>query len=125
MSFDALSKSFIRKIAPSRAADFVLVSQKSRFLETEVSRLASNRLSNDHVIKEVDLQNSCPRGDSFGESQIRIGRTHGARGVVVHQCETERRMRDWRPQDFSRVRNGFVHGALGNVYPGDATELGI
>jgi hypothetical protein len=47
------------------ACDFVLVSQKSSFLEIEVSRLASNRLSHDHVIREVDLQNSCTRGASL------------------------------------------------------------
>src|ERR1700757_3908467 len=38
------------KATPSRAAAFVLVSQKSSFLETEVSRLASNRLTHDHVV---------------------------------------------------------------------------
>ena len=36
---------------------------------------ASNRLSHDHVIKEVDLQNSCTGYDSLGDLQIRFGRT--------------------------------------------------
>jgi hypothetical protein len=35
---------------------FALASQKSCFLEAEVSRPAGNHLSNDQVIKEVDLQ---------------------------------------------------------------------
>jgi len=38
---------------------FALASQKSCFLEAEVSQPASNRLSHDHVIKELDLENSC------------------------------------------------------------------
>jgi hypothetical protein len=40
------------------SVDFVLTSQKSRFLETVVPQATSNRLSNDHVIEEGDLQNT-------------------------------------------------------------------
>jgi hypothetical protein len=80
----------------------------SSFL-AEVSWPANNRLSNDQVIKEVDLENSCTGCDSLGESQIRVGRTHGARGVVVHQCETERRMRDCRSENLAWTRKRCVH----------------
>jgi hypothetical protein len=47
------------------------VSQKPCFLETEVSGPTASRVANDHVIKEVDGQNSCTLCDSFGELQIR------------------------------------------------------
>jgi nitrile hydratase len=48
----------------------------------ELNCHASSRLSNDQVIKELDLENSCTGCDSLGESQICIGRTHEVRGVV-------------------------------------------
>jgi hypothetical protein len=57
---------------------FVLASQKTCFLETVVPQAALHRLSHDHVIKEVDLQNSCTGYDSLGDLQIRLGRTRVA-----------------------------------------------
>ena len=55
----------------------------------------SNRLSHDHVIKEVDLQNSCTGYDSLGDLQIRFGRTrvprYAASGImpypILHRME--------------------------------------
>src|SRR6516162_9802567 len=45
--------------------------------------------------------------------------------MVVYNDETEGSMSDCRPQDFSRVCNGFVHGSFGNIESRDATEPGI
>jgi hypothetical protein len=46
-------------------------------LEAEVLRPASNRLSNDHMIKEINLQDPRASHNSFSELQIRFGRTRG------------------------------------------------
>jgi hypothetical protein len=44
----------------------------------KVSQPASNRLSHDHVIKEVDLENSCTGCDTLGDPQIGFRRLCGA-----------------------------------------------
>ena len=76
---------------------FALASQKSCFLEAEVSRPAGNRLSNDQVIKEVDLQDPCAGNNSFRE---------------LHKG----RMDDRRTENFAGMRKRCVHRSLGNLY---------
>ena len=95
---------------------FALASQKSCFLEAEVSRPAGNRLSNDQVIKEVDLQDPCAGNNSFRELHIGLRRTRIARGVIVYQHESKGRMDDRRTENFAGMRKRCVHRSLGNLY---------
>jgi uncharacterized protein len=69
---------------------------------------------------EFVLVEQRPRMQSRAEV-VQLGQGDGVIFAVHHRPVQGAR---GTPQDFSRVRNGFVHGPLGDVYLRDATELG-
>jgi hypothetical protein len=113
------------RVNGSAVIRFFLASQKSCFLKAEVSRAIIDRLADDDMIEEINLENSCTGCDSPGDSQIRFGRVHGTRWVIVHQYETVRRVRNYRPENVSWIRKRCVHRSLSDFYLRDASELAI
>ena len=63
-------------------------------MEAEVAQEPGDWLADDHMIEEVDFQHPRACRNSLCHSHIPSRGMHGARGVVMHQDKTERRMRD-------------------------------
>jgi hypothetical protein len=71
-----------------------LLANRSGFLEAEISLPAVNRMSDDHVIKHLDLENPGSFVEPPSQAEIRIARARISGRMIVYQDERVSRMRD-------------------------------
>jgi hypothetical protein len=72
-------------------------------------------LPDDHMIKEVNLEQQSGGPQLLGEAGIRVRGMWIPGWMIVDQDESVRRMADNRFQDFARVRQRLVESAYRNL----------
>jgi hypothetical protein len=105
----------------SRAAS----SNDAGFLEAEIAISLWCRGANDHVIQQIDLQNSAGFVDPAGRAKIRIGGARVARGMIVHHDKGAGGEYNRRLKHFARMRERLVDAALADRGNLDQLMFGI
>ena len=82
-------------------------SDDAAFLEAEIAAATWSRASDDHVVDQVELQDSAGFENPTGEPHIGFGRGRITGGMIMNQDEGIRGVRDDRLKDFSWVAERF------------------
>ena len=98
----------------SRCRDDTLANSPS-FLEAEISLPTVHRLTDDDVVKHLDLKNPGSFAKPTREAEISFARARVSGGVVVYQDERVCRMGNNRAEYIPRIRQRLIKSALGNI----------
>ena len=86
-SLSFLLESTVRVDQDVQVSSLVTLCDHAGFLEAEISLAAIHRLTNDHVIEELDLENPGGFANPACEPQISFTRLRVTRWVVMYQDE--------------------------------------
>ena len=100
-------------------------SDNTTFFETEVAAPARCGRTDDDVINQVKLKDPAGFKNPAGKTQIRFGRRRVTGGMIVHQDEGIRGVRDHGFKDFSWVAERFIDTTLANRADLNKVLLGV
>ena len=89
-------------------------SDDAAFLEAEIAAATWSRASDDHVVDQVELQDSAGFENPTGEPHIGFGRGRITGRMIMHQDESVGGVCDHRLKDLSWVAERFIDAALAN-----------